>query len=383
MIQKLTQGLPQSLLLEDGDGRFFLHVAATVRPRRVKLPPSVARGQNAVGITEETELLMDRKDPVWVSNVGKTRHYMYPIHISRAFFFTPSLASALYMLMMRMYGGQYGEACRLITSCVSDTELTPEEQQTWDQIAALTDDMHPDACATRLRLWLITNGSKTMTCAWTITQQLETYVAQRHRVSAACRFSLKDELLLLRQAGAEEARLARESIELAAKTRGFLSRRRAKQAAIVQAQVKAPSMALTNREQQLRYALEVGGGDMILMFPPEFKGSGRKAKYRVTQSPSWDEVKDDSSLIPEVKKSVLSKLTSGVSNLAAINYDRPEQAILGNIAVVKIDEIMTSGLRLSGGSFSLGFLYLYELLVGGRAVELFGTAGGGWIQRRV
>ena len=122
-IQKIAHGLPQSLLLEDGDGRFFLLVAATVKPRRVRLPPAAARGDVTAGITEEVELLMDRKDPLWVSNVGKTRHYLYPIHISRAFFSTPSLASALYMLMMRMYNAQYCEACRLITSCVSDSSF--------------------------------------------------------------------------------------------------------------------------------------------------------------------------------------------------------------------------------------------------------------------
>ena len=352
-------------MLEDGDGRFFLLLAATVKPRRVHLPPAAARGDVTAGITEEVELLMDRKDPLWVSNVGKTRHYLYPIHISRAFFSTPSLASALYMLMMRMYNAQYAEACRLITSCVSDTELTPEEQQIWDQLADLRDDMHPDACATRLRLWLITNGSRTMTCPWTITTQLEVYVRQRHLVSATCRFSLRDELMLLRQAGAEEERLATEAVELAAKVRGgYLARRRAKAAALVRAEVKAPSMALTNREQQLRYALEVGGGNMIFMFPPEYKGEDRSVQYRVAAAPAWDEVKDESALTPELKKSMLSKLTTGVTNLAAITYERPDEAILGNDAVLKINEIMASGLRLSGGNFSLGFLFLYELMTG-------------------
>ena len=61
---------------------------------------------------------------------------------------------------------------------------------------------------------------------------------------------------------------------------------------------------------------------------------------------------------------MLSKLTTGVTNLAAITYERPDEAILGNDAVLKINEIMGSGLRLSGANFSLGFLFLYELMTG-------------------
>ena len=124
-------------------------------------------------------------------------------------------------------------------------------------------------------------------------------------------------LCLLRQAGAEEERLATEALELAAKVRGgYLARRRAKAAALVRAEVKAPSMALTNREQQLRYALEVGGGNMIFMFPPEYKGQDRSAQYRVAAAPAWDEVKDESALTPELKKSMLSKVRRSLSTLS-------------------------------------------------------------------
>ena len=57
------------------------------------------------------------------------RHYLYPLHLSKAFLFAPTLASALYLLLMRFLDRQYDEVFKLADSCVSDTPLSPEERQ--------------------------------------------------------------------------------------------------------------------------------------------------------------------------------------------------------------------------------------------------------------
>ena len=52
---------------------------------------------------------------------------MYPVHVSGAFLTTPSLSSALYMVLLRLLAREYIFASRLLTSCHTDQALTVEE----------------------------------------------------------------------------------------------------------------------------------------------------------------------------------------------------------------------------------------------------------------
>lgn len=57
------------------------------------------------------------------------RYYLYPVHASRSFVTLPTLASSLYLLLLRFLSRQYELVFRMADSCVSDTALTPEERQ--------------------------------------------------------------------------------------------------------------------------------------------------------------------------------------------------------------------------------------------------------------
>eukprot|EP00975_Prorocentrum_lima_P025188 5287674-Prorocentrum_lima.AAC.1 len=63
-----------------------------------------------------TDLMLERNNLGWLSNCP-VRHYFYPIHLSHAFLFTPTLASVLYLLLLRFLGRDYAGVFRLAVSC--------------------------------------------------------------------------------------------------------------------------------------------------------------------------------------------------------------------------------------------------------------------------
>ena len=73
-----------------------------------------------------TEIVLDRSRS-WFQNV-KTRFGVYPIHISGAFTLTPSLSSAFYLVLLRLFAREYDLAARLITTCSTDTAFNEEEK---------------------------------------------------------------------------------------------------------------------------------------------------------------------------------------------------------------------------------------------------------------
>ena len=96
LVQKLLQGLPHSVLLEDAKGGFHVLLPAATLPMRHQQP----------GATFASELVLERSDQGWLQALGDVRHYLYPIHLSKAFLFTPTLASALYLLLLRFLDRQ-------------------------------------------------------------------------------------------------------------------------------------------------------------------------------------------------------------------------------------------------------------------------------------
>ena len=61
---------------------------------------------------------------------------------------------------------------------MSDVELSPEEQQTWDLLELLNDDMHPNAVALRLRLALNTTAChESMALPWDHVMMTKAYAA--------------------------------------------------------------------------------------------------------------------------------------------------------------------------------------------------------------
>jgi hypothetical protein len=105
-------------------------------------------GYDGPGALFTTNVLLDRRDESWLSHLaggGVGRYYLYPVHLSGLFLFTPTLASSLCLLLMRFMARDYPSVAKAALSCVSDTPLSSEEQQLWDQLEFLQDDCSPDA----------------------------------------------------------------------------------------------------------------------------------------------------------------------------------------------------------------------------------------------
>ena len=115
--ERLLGGLPCAMLLMNRMEELFLVVNAAVKPVRPSQPEYFP-----------SAILLDRQDRAWLSKLS-AKYYLYPVHISRRFLTMPSLASMLYMLVLRFLSREYEEVFKMANSCVSDTELSNEEKQ--------------------------------------------------------------------------------------------------------------------------------------------------------------------------------------------------------------------------------------------------------------
>jgi hypothetical protein len=73
-------------------------------------------------------LLLDRSDKLWISNLT-IPYFLYQVHISQRFLIMPSLASILYLMLLKFYARDYTNVFKFANSCVSDTEMAKEEKQ--------------------------------------------------------------------------------------------------------------------------------------------------------------------------------------------------------------------------------------------------------------
>lgn len=111
-IAALVAGLPQCVLLENDEGEMLILVPAASKPL-----PSADRVLAVTG------------DAAWLAALPGPRHYSYPVHPCGCFVSSCTLASSLYLLVVRLFARQYSEAFRLAEQCVTDSELSPEEAQ--------------------------------------------------------------------------------------------------------------------------------------------------------------------------------------------------------------------------------------------------------------
>jgi hypothetical protein len=138
MLLGLLDGIPHSLMLENLDGDLAILVPASL-PRRLR------DGAEPY----PSDFLLVRNDRKWLENM-KVRQHLYPIHLSLTFLFTPTLTSALYLVLLRFLNRQYSEVFRLADSCASDIKFSAEEEQLWAQLASVADDHSPDAHACKV-----------------------------------------------------------------------------------------------------------------------------------------------------------------------------------------------------------------------------------------
>lgn len=95
----------------------------------------------------------------WERNI-KTRHYVYPLHPTEAYFSTPSLPAALYMVYLRVMHRDYAGVAPLISACATDVGYDRESTFILLEIViASKEDRDPEASAVRLKLFAAYMGS--------------------------------------------------------------------------------------------------------------------------------------------------------------------------------------------------------------------------------
>lgn len=89
VLHLLQASIPHYLILENAAGHLFVLVPASM-PERPKTAEELF----------SCRMLLNRSNEAWVGNLGEARHYLYPVHLSHTFLFTPNLASMLYLMLL-------------------------------------------------------------------------------------------------------------------------------------------------------------------------------------------------------------------------------------------------------------------------------------------
>jgi hypothetical protein len=185
----LLEGLPRAVLLSNADNEYFVLLPAIAKPVLTR----------ALGSGPATyNMVMSMTNKAWVTKTGEAAYFTYPIHSSGCFMSSRSIASSLYLLVLRLMSRNYRDAFRLIESCVCDSVLTPQEKQIYDVIGTIKDDFHPDVHACRLKLYFVTYGcSDVMPYQFSVETELADYVSRIRLVSSYCRLSPDEEMFII------------------------------------------------------------------------------------------------------------------------------------------------------------------------------------------
>ncbi len=294
-LSALLQGLPHGVLLESLEGDL-----AVLTPACLPARDSISQWSFlSTGLQYQ-----HARDAVLLGSMS-VRQYLYPVHLSKLMLFTQTLASALNLVLLRFLSRQYADVFRLAQCCVSDTALSPEEALLVEQLGKLRADVSPDAHACRLKLCTVVTGGGDMTWPWDVSLEMLHYLSKLQYVSAPCRLTVDEELMLLQNYCANI------------------------------------NYKLSNRQQFLRAKTDCSSS-MLVQYPA-----------RTDLSNNFDAVIDKSCLASD-SDGILSKFDN-------VSYRRPQESS-GIATIAALNKWLAHGLKLRGGRDELGFLFLYELL---------------------
>jgi hypothetical protein len=104
-----------------------------------------------------TELVLDRhridrdRARPWVDGYRWAKHvdkcFLYPVHVSKTFLLHRSLASALYLLVLRLLNRNYRAAFALANAISTDKKYSSAEGCIFAYLQEALYDQHPDAVA--------------------------------------------------------------------------------------------------------------------------------------------------------------------------------------------------------------------------------------------
>jgi hypothetical protein len=277
------------------------------------------------------ELVMNRSmNPTWYGSVEST-YFLYPVHVSLSFLFSPTLSSSLYILLLRFLNRNYEEVFRLAATIGTDIEYGPEEDVIFKCLGRLNGDCHPDAHACRLKIALVIFDSPVL-CPFDITVQMSRYVTKLSHVSAVCRLTLPEELMLLETCVSDSSDPRFIDPET-----GF-PRYTVYEITMVK-----------NRKYYLR-ALLAGQDFSETFLVPRNQGSRWPCDRNIAAV-----MMDDSAFLS-----------------LEVTYSAPNQSS-ANAALDVINKFWPGQEDMAGHAHGLGFLYLYELMTGTKQCKILST----------
>ena len=181
----LVRGAPHALIFRSEHGEYQVVV-----PNILPVRPNIRNRPFS------TELVFMRSDVSWRMRTS-TRAFVFPVHVSGLFLEPGSLASALYLLVLRLIARDYEGAVALIGSITTDAKMTAEEKQIFKLLApassALLHSTAPDLHAIRQRIFIALKNAH-IPMAWDVRFEQASYVHKLGHISARCRLSEADEL---------------------------------------------------------------------------------------------------------------------------------------------------------------------------------------------
>ena len=184
----LLQGIPRQILLRNSDQEYFVLIPAIAKPALL----------SSKGAIKQYVFTTSLSNQEWINNTGESTYFVYPIHASGCFMASRSIASSLYLLVVRLMTRKYEEAFHLLEGCVSDVLYTKQEQQIYDQITSVKDDVNIDLHAFRLKLFALTYGcADVMSYPFNPEEEILTYITKLKFVSSRCRLSPEEEYFIL------------------------------------------------------------------------------------------------------------------------------------------------------------------------------------------
>eukprot|EP00667_Euglena_gracilis_P000338 EG_transcript_338 len=204
----LLDGVPHGLVLRNEGGELFLML-----PNHHLVVSAVSTEFSPVVVFNRAGAAIDPAGVGrrWERN-SRTFVFVYPVHPSRAFLLTPTLASLLYLIAVRLATQHFPEAVRLIRRLNTNAPLNAEEDQILDVLGGLR-DQHPDGHACRVLLSLALQYQAEWH-PWDLVEELRSYTRKRAAVAYPCRLSLAEEGAALALCERGHHRLARLRAEL-------------------------------------------------------------------------------------------------------------------------------------------------------------------------
>ena len=81
---------------------------------------------SAKGSSKQFLFTTSMSNKEWIENTGESTYFIYPIHSSGCFMASKSIASSLYLVLIRLMTRKYEDAFVLIEGCVSDIALSKQ-----------------------------------------------------------------------------------------------------------------------------------------------------------------------------------------------------------------------------------------------------------------